>query len=440
MKKYENYKDSGIEWIGEIPEHWKVTRLKFLADHVRTGSTPPSENKKYYSNGDIDWYGPGDFKQLVLGESKRKITQIAIEEGKCKLIEENSILLVGIGATVGKIGIVRNVCASNQQINAIKFNSNRINSDYAVYYLSSIKQIIVGEADSATLPIFNQTQTKELIITLPPFQEQTQIANYLDHKTTQINELISKKERLIDLLQEELTAVINQAVTKGLDSTVPMKDSGVEWLGEIPAHWEACHFKRITKRIEVGIAEAATQAYVEEGGVPILRSTNIKDGEIEGNILQINEAFAEKNKSKTIFKNDLVTVRTGYPGVTALVKENLHGCQCFTMLITTLEDNTEPRFYNYLLNSYVGKSYFKLTAWGSAQKNISVPILSFAPIVKLSFDEQILISDFLDNKVFEFDLKKQKVEQEVNLLKEYKTALISEVVTGKVDVRDEILN
>ena len=156
MKKYDSYKDSGIEWIGKIPEHWNINRLRNIADSIKTGSTPPSEEIQYFEPKDINWYGPGDFDDLILYDAKRKISNLSIKENKCRLFPPNSILLIGIGATVGKVGIVSEASTSNQQINAIILK-NEYNPKYYTYFISTIKDIIVMEASSATLPIFNQT-------------------------------------------------------------------------------------------------------------------------------------------------------------------------------------------------------------------------------------------------------------------------------------------
>jgi type I restriction enzyme S subunit len=135
-----------------------------------------------------------------------------------------------------------------------------------------------------------------------------------------------------------------------------------------------------------------------------------------------------------LWANDLVTVRTGYPGQTAVVPESLDGCQCFTMLITTMKDDCNPHFYSYFINSGVNKTYLEITAWGSAQLNISVPILEETWVPKLSYSEQTAIVNYLDQKTAEIATLIQKEEQRMALLKEYRASLISEVVTGKVMV------
>ena len=169
--------------------------------------------------------------------------------------------------------------------------------------------------------------------------------------------MIAEQEKLLALLAEKRQATITQAVTRGLNPNVPLKESGLDWLGKVPAHWGVRSLARIADRVIVGIAEAATHAYADKG-TPILRSTNVRAGRIVGDILHITDEFADDRGSKLINAGDLVTVRTGNAGVTAVVPPSLNGCQCFTMLITSLTQNSVPEFYCYLLNSASSQSYF----------------------------------------------------------------------------------
>jgi len=214
-----------------------------------------------------------------------------------------------------------------------------------------------------------------------------------------------------------------------------MKDSGVEWLGDVPEHWEVGRYKFCTSRIVVGIAEAATHAYAETG-VPILRSTNIKEEGLDiSGMLFIKKEFAESNSSKYLYENDIITVRTGYPGTSAVIPEALDKSQCFTNLIATPKKSMLSIFLSEYLNSHTGKAYFDLLGWGSAQKNISVPILQNIPIAWPDKTEQARIVGYLQQQRERYTKLVSKGEKQVELLKERRTALISAAVTGKIDVR-----
>lgn len=206
---------SGIDWIGDIPEHWVISKLKFVSD-VQTGSTPSTAIDKYWDNPTKNWFTPGDFAKFHLIESYRKVSSSAFEEGACRVFAKNSVLLVAIGGTLGKVGIVCDECSANQQINAISFN-NTINPLYGAYYLLTCKSALNQAANSSTLPILNQEQTKNFAIPVPALSEQQEIAKYLDGKTDKIDELIAELEAQLKDLAEYKKAVITEAVTGKVD-------------------------------------------------------------------------------------------------------------------------------------------------------------------------------------------------------------------------------
>lgn len=206
------FKDSKVDWLGRIPEHWYVKRIKTSSIFIQTGITPPSEIDEYY-DGEISWFGPGDFNsEIVLKNSNRNISQKAIDDGKGKLFPSDSIFMIGIGATIGKFGIIREDSSCNQQLNVIRFN-NSINPNYGVYLLKIYEGIIIKIANFATLPIFNQVHTSNLKILIPSDEEQIQIADYLNERTSKIDKLLNNIEDQILKLQELRKIKIYNAVT-----------------------------------------------------------------------------------------------------------------------------------------------------------------------------------------------------------------------------------
>jgi type I restriction enzyme S subunit len=198
-------------------------------------------------------------------------------------------------------------------------------------------------------------------------------------------------------------------------------------------------FKRVTTRIDVGIAEAATHAYASEG-VPIIRSTNVKQNFIEvDDLLYIEQWFAEKNRSKYLYTGDIVTVRTGaYAGMTAFIPEVLNQSQCFTLLMATLARRQNPEFYSFYINSPLAQKIFAIEGYGSAKVNLSVPIMQNLPIVEPPYEEQEAIVSYIKTRTKQIDLLLEKKKTSIEKLKEYRTALISAAVTGKIDVRNEV--
>lgn len=210
-------KHSGISWLGEIPETWHANKIRYLSKSVKTGNTPPSEIIEYYLPQEIDWFTPGDFKDLKLINSKRKISQKAIEDGRCKLFPKNSVLMIGIGATLGKIGIIDNPASSNQQINCIVFDESKILPEFGAYFLTNYSTVTVSMASASTLAILNQNQTKDLYITVPPILEQEAILKFISVESDRINSVRLKIDEEIELLKEYKTALISEVVTGKVD-------------------------------------------------------------------------------------------------------------------------------------------------------------------------------------------------------------------------------
>lgn len=209
------FKNSGIEWIGDIPKHWKLKKLKYLGK-VQTGRTPKIQSAKidYFENGTINWFTPSDFKfNKEVFKSKRRIIEEAVNQNEVELFPENSIYLVSIGATLGKISYCSEKASANQQINVISFYQELCVSMFGYFYLIACKDILLLEADYTTLPILNQTKTKNLDFAVPPIEEQKLIVDFI-HKETKIIDLkIKKTKKLIDLLIEYRSALIGDVVT-----------------------------------------------------------------------------------------------------------------------------------------------------------------------------------------------------------------------------------
>ncbi|MBI0277650.1 restriction endonuclease subunit S [Hafnia alvei] len=416
-KAYPEYKDSGVEWLGMVPDNWLIKKLKYLCT-VQTGSKDT-----------VNAIEEGLYPFFVRSQIIERINTIGAD---CE-----AVLTAGDGVGVGKVYHYYNGKFDFHQRVYMLNEFKSITGRFVYYYLSSnfYKVALEGNAKS-TVDSLRLPQFLNFEFSVPNDEEQKSITSFLDHETAKIDCLIEKQQLLIELLKEKRQAVISHAVTKGLNPDVPMKDSGVEWLGEVPEHWVTSRYKFCTARVIVGIAEAATHAY-SDIGTPIIRSTNIKeDGLSTSDLLYLKDEFARRNESKYLYGNDIVTVRTGYPGISAVVPDKLNNSHCFTNLISTPLHNQYAEYLSEYLNSDMGKEYFSLNGWGSAQKNISVPILQNFPIAYPDKVEQEKISEFIVGKRREFCSLLNKAEESIRLMQERRTALISAAVTGKIDVRD----
>jgi type I restriction enzyme, S subunit len=245
FRPYPDYQSSGAEWIGEIPSHWSTKRLKTLV-HFQGGGTPSKENLEYWT-GNIPWVSPKDMKTQLILDTADKITVEAVEESATNLVEPGAVLLVvrsGILNHTIPVAIAGTTVALNQDLKAL-IPGSEILPKYLSYVIDGKQSSLLVEwrKEGATVESLEMDLIKNSHFPLPPESEQHAIAEFLDRETSKIDVLVAKKERLIDLLQEQRTALITRAVTKGLDLDVPTKDSGVEWLGEIPVHWKIIHLK-----------------------------------------------------------------------------------------------------------------------------------------------------------------------------------------------------
>ena len=208
-----SFKDSGLPWLGQIPKHWEVKRLKHIARFVQTGGTPPSANLDYYDDNGMDWYGPGDFAgALQLGASTRRISEAAIRDGYADAYEPPVILIVGIGASVGKTGLSLQRCFTNQQVNAIGLRAEN-SAVFFANFLAAYSNIIAANANHSTLPIFNQTQTRSFPVAVPPSPEQVKIVEFIQQEETRVDRLLSAYTRQLELLTEYRAALIHEYVT-----------------------------------------------------------------------------------------------------------------------------------------------------------------------------------------------------------------------------------
>jgi len=441
-QEYPEYRDSGVKWLGGVPISWDVIPLKHLAE-----LNPKKSGIKEKKLSELCSFLP--MEKLKLNSLKLDETKNVSDVYDGYTYFENEDLLI---AKVTPCFENKNMAIAKELHNGLGFGSSEIyvlranaklNNQFLFYRLqedSFMEIAIAAMSGAGGLKRVPAEIINTYTAAFPCIQEQQKIANFLDHETAKIVTLIAKQEKLIALLKEKRQAVISHAVTRGLPSPngsdTSMKDSGVEWLGEVPEHWEVGRYKFCTKRIIVGIAEAATHAYADSG-VPIVRSTNIKEEELEThNLLFLKPEFAEKNSSKYLFHNDVVTVRTGYPGISAVVPERLNNSHCFTNLVATPLEQHHPKYLSEYLNSYIGKAYFDLFSWGSAQQNISVPILQNFPIAFPSKNEELEIVEYVKTQRDKFKKLIKYAEYSIELMKERKTALISAAVTGKIDVRN----
>ena len=407
-KTYPKYKDSGTKWIGEIPEGWEVHKLKRFS-RIETGNTPSKEDERYYEDGNFPWIRPDELKEFQpILDSNIKLNK----DGKklARKIPKNSVLVCCIGS-LGKIGIAGKELATNQQINSIILNEERCKFQFAKYIIFNSKREMERIGNANVVSIVNKSQQREIFYCLPSFPQQTTIANFLDSKNAKIDALIEKDKKLIELLKEKRTALINHAVTKGLDPNAKMKDSGIKWIREIPEGWDIVRLKNKTL---IKYGSSLSELERNEGNI---------------NVFGSNGKIGKHNKSITKGKT-IIIGRKGSHG-----KLNLSENSCFPIDTTYFIDNTCTKYDLKYLFYLITQLKLDETSRDSAVPGLSREVAYNKIIPYIPKQEQRAIAEYLDKHTAKIDKTIQKIQKKIELLGEYKKSLIHHTVTGKIDVR-----
>lgn len=417
MKPYPKYKDSGVEWIGDVPEHWSALRLKWVCNFLYGESLSAQERE----DGTIPVYGSNG----IVGYHNRSIT-------------EKPCIIVGRKGSFGKVTFSEKKCYPIDTTYYIDCTSTK-NYMRWLWYLLPLLKMDEFSRDSA-VPGLNREDAYRNIVTLPPSYEQQQIAAYLDRKTTQIDNLISKKQKLIELLKEERSAIINQAVTKGLNPDAPMKASGIEWQGKVPEKWEVKRLKFLANKVGSGVTPRGGASVYQKDGIPLLRSQNIHfEGLKLDDVAYISEQIHNEMSGSKVKPKDVLLNITGasigrcciVPSDFGEANVNQHVC------IIRPNRQIESGFLHNYISSDNGQVQIFSSEKGISREGLNFEQLKGFQVLLPPIGDQKDIKDYIESATTKIDQTISNIEKQIDLLQEYRTALISEVVTGKVDVRDE---
>jgi type I restriction enzyme S subunit len=421
LPRYESYKDSGVEWLGEVPEHWEVKRVKNVAN-INMGQSPSSQDCNQEGNGTPFLQGNADFGET--NPFPRHFCSVANK------LSSTGDILFSVRAPVGAInisdqiyGIGRGLCA---------FTPNKFNFvKFFFYALEIVKSELFSVATGSTYEAVSVEQIANAIFIAPPIIEQNAIAQFLDQETAKIDNLIAEQQQLIKLLKEKRQAVISHAVTKGLNPDVPMKDSGVEWLGEVPKHWEVLATKRLFKLVCVPAPKShdyeLLSIYTAIGVRPR------KELEQKGNKATSTDGYWMVNKGDLIVNKLLAWMGaigiSEYDGVTS---------PAYDILRQRL--SLQPKYYDFLFRCGICFSEFRRYSRGIMDMRLRLYFDEFGRLFMPypPVDEQKLIINFLEYELNKFDILILESSKVISLLKERRSALISSAVTGKIDVRNYV--
>ena len=438
MKRYDSYKDSGVEWIGDVPSHWEIVRMKYTCDfNGRIGF-------RGYSQADLVSEGEG-----AITLSPTNMNDIFVDYNKCSylswekyyespeiMVKQGDVLLVKT-ASVGKCSYVKTIpmeCTVNPQILVLK--KHRQNPMFLTYLF----QIPIGQTyidlykAGSTIYTLSEDKIGNFRFVFPNKKEQDIIVSYLDTKCGEVDKVISTQEKRISLLQELKQSLITHAVTKGLNPDVKMKDSGTEWIGEVPEHWEICKIKHIGKiHGRVGYRGYTTADLVQEGegaltigGKHISKCTlDLSDAEY------ISWSKYYESPEIMVTKGDILIAQRGSLGKSALIKEDIGEATINPSLVLLNSIKFNPTFLHYILLSDSVITTICLLNTSTAVPMITQNQIANIMIPKCHLTEQQEIASYLDKRCAQIDASISKAQREIELLQEYKQSLITEVVTGK---------
>ena len=432
LEKYSSYKDSGVEWLGEIPYNWEIKELKYALKFT-TGGTPSSGVENYY-NGEEPWVTIADMTGRYI-EKSHFISKKAVRECNMQIVPKNS-LLYSFKLSVGQVAFTKEEIYTNEAI-ASFYPSKNIDLNFW-YYVLPIFLIKNANTNIYGAFLLNQDLIKNALIIFPPKQEQTKIASFLNEKTAQIDEVISQKQKLIELLKERKQIVINDAVTKGLDKDVEFVDSGVEWIGKIPNHWEV---KKMKYFIDIKGGFAFDSMAFQDSGIQIIKIANtyMNKLSLDRQPTFVNESYLKSHSDWVVSKGDILMSLTGTMGkkdygfAILLNNENKYLLNQRVAKLN-VKNNMSSDYLLTILHSDMYLNQLYSLPSGTKQANLSnnnvIEILMPIPPV----DEREKICTFIKNKSEKIDKAIEQQQNYISKLKEYKASLIDSVVTGKVRV------
>jgi type I restriction enzyme S subunit len=428
---YPEYKDSGVEWLREVPAHWAFRRTKFLFDIM---SRPPSNDDEI-----VTCFRDG----VVTLRRNRRVDGFTNSEKEIGYqgVRAGDLVIHAMDGFAGAIGVSDSDGKSTPVYSVCRPRSGEV---CAHYYGRLLRQMALGGFVASLAKGIRERSTEfrwkdagDLVLPLPPRIEQDAISRFIEHETAKIDALVAEQEKLIALLKEKRQAVISRAVTKGLNPDAPMKDSGIEWLGEVPAHWEVQRVKSVSSFTTSGPRGWSDR--ISEEGPLFVQSGDLND-DLKVEFAESKRVHVENDAetARTLLRNGDVVVcitgaKTGNVAVCPNVPEPAYVNQHLCLIRPTPE--IEPTFLGVLLKSSLGQTYFDLSQYGLKQ-GLSLEDVNEAPVLVPPLAEQSAVVRYVLAESTRFKSLTIEAQRAIDLLKERRSALISAAVTGKIDVRE----
>lgn len=436
-KPYPAYKDSGVEWLGRVPEHWQVKQLKYLASRIGSGKTPSGGAEVYQNAGVLFLRSQNVYEDGLRLDDAAFISDEVDEEMKGSRVIPGDVLLNITGASIGRSCQVPELFERanvNQHVCIIRGESPVASKWMSLCLPSKAVQAQIDfSQNGAGREGLNFEQIGSMLIALPHAEEVDAIASRLDRETARIDALIRKKTRFIELLREKRQAIITHAVTKGLDSNTTMKYSGVEWLGEVPEHWDVLSFQRCV-RITEGQVDPEKSPYRE---MVLLAPNHIESGT---GLLLYTETAEEQNAESGKYlckKGDVVYSKIRPALRKVCIAPDLSVCSA-DMYPMQGHSGMSNQFLFWFLLSEPFSAFAVLEADRVAMPKINRESLNSVQLPRPPLNEQIEIVVWVEQVTTRLDNLRAKTERSIELLKERRSALITAAVTGQIDLRGTV--
>lgn len=436
LTKYNSYKDSCVEWLGEIPENWDVKRIKDLIEKIGSGITPKGGSEIYTISGIPFLRSQNVYDEGLELDDVAFIAEEINEKMKSSQIKPNDILLNITGASIGRTCIVPDSLKKaniNQHVAFIRLK-NKSNIDFFSLYLKShfLKEYISSQQNGASKEAFNLA--KIAVIPLLDFENNYSrlISNFLDQKTSQIDKKIKLLREKKESYEEFKKSLINETVCRGIDKNVELKDSGIEWIGKIPKHWN------IQRNKDVFVESKKLSSNGKEDLLSVSEYTGItirpKDFETGNNSSRADSLTKYKVcKREDLVINIMLAWKTGL-GVSAFL-----GIVSPAYCVYRPKNSIFSKYYHYLFRTEIYTAEFKRNSTGIISSRLRLYSDKFfaIQIIVPPKEEQIQIANYLDEKTSKIDKIVSKINDQIETLKEFRKTLINNIVTGKVRVQDE---
>lgn len=440
--RYDSYKDSGVEWLGEIPSHWDCRRLKHIAKvrlsnvdkHSRANELPVklcNYTDVYYQS-----FITNEVNFMEATATEEQIYNFSLEKGDVLITKDSeSFDDIAVSAYVPKT--LKNVICG---YHLAHIKPTHIEGSYLfrAFQAEGISSQFRVSANGITRFGIGKSAINDAVFLLPPIAEQKRIVEFLDRFTAEIDRAISQKQRLIELLQEQKAILINQAVTKGLNLNVPMRDSAIEWIGDIPQHWEVTRIGFLANLLQTGPfgSQLHQEEYIE-GGIPVINPSQMLNGVINPDYaISVSEKTAIRLSRHRLIRGDIVFARRGEMGRCGLVCNQEVGWLCGTgsLLFRPKREMIDPKFAIIVLGTPSIKAALEFISVGATMDNLNTAILSKISLPIPPMKEQSEIISRVGNIEAEFSSLERHALQQIDLLHEFRQVVIASAVTGKIKV------